>query len=169
MDIRKLTHLNWLYLNEMPAAEFGRRVRGFLPACEWLMNAEDGYFLKVCALMQSRASLLSQALEWKYFFVEPPDHDEKAVGKILKSPGVKAALERVRENLGGAEFSAPEIQRAIHAAEAAVGVGEGKLNQPVRVAVTGTSIGAGIYDTLAVLGKARALGRLDYAIGHLCG
>ena len=41
----------------------------------------------------------------------------------------------------------------------------GKLNQPVRVAVTGTTVGAGIYETMELLGKDRVQRRLAHALG----
>jgi glutamyl/glutaminyl-tRNA synthetase len=42
------------------------------------------------------------------------------------------------------------------------------LNQALRVAVTGVTIGAGICDILHVLGRERSLARLNHAIGNLC-
>jgi len=44
----------------------------------------------------------------------------------------------------------------------------GTLNQPVRVAVTGTAVGAGLYETMALLGRERVLRRLEQA-ASLCG
>ena len=46
-------------------------------------------------------------------------------------------------------------------------VGMGKLAQPVRVAVTGTSISPGIYETLVALGKLKTVGRIDDTIRHM--
>ena len=168
-DIRKLTHLNGLYLAGLPAAEFARRAREFLAGLDWTQRQDEAFFLRVCALMQSRTPVLTQARDWKYFFADPPDYDEKAVNKVLKKEGVKTTLEKVRECLGRAEFTDAGIAQAIREAEAAFGLGEGKLNQPLRVAVTGISIGAGIYETLSALGKPRSLARLDHALRALAG
>jgi glutamyl/glutaminyl-tRNA synthetase len=52
--------------------------------------------------------------------------------------------------------------------EQSAGLGEGKLNQPVRVALTGSSIGAGIYETMDVLGRPRVLARLAHAVAAWC-
>ena len=100
--------------------------------------------------------------------MDPPDYDAKSVSKILKPEGVRAALEKARDNLSRAEFTETGIQQAIRQAETAAGLAEGRLNQPVRVAATGTAVGAGIYETLAGLGKERALARLEFAIERLC-
>jgi glutamyl-tRNA synthetase len=47
------------------------------------------------------------------------------------------------------------------------GVGAGKLFQPLRVALTGLSVSAGIFDVLALLGRDRALARIDDAVKFL--
>ena len=169
MDLRKLTHMNGLYLAELPVAEFARGVQAAIGRYEWAQALDPAYFLEVCTLMQSRTPVYAQAADWKYFFVDPPDYDEKAVQKVLQKEGAKAALEHVRAHLTQAEFSVAGVQQAIRKAEAAVGQGEGKLNQPIRIAVTGTAVGAGIYEAMAVLGKARSLARLEHAITNLCG
>ena len=48
-------------------------------------------------------------------------------------------------------------------------LGMGKLAQPVRVAITGSSASPGIYETLAVVGKQRTVTRLAAAIDHVQG
>ena len=168
MDLRKLTHLNQQYLTEMPAAEFAARARGALAGAPWEPSAEDTLFRKACALMQSRATTFQAALEWKCFFVDAPDYDEKAVNKLLRAPGAKAALESLLPRLAATDFSAPAIEEAVRATEAQHGIQPGKLNQPIRVAVTGTTIGAGLCETLELIGRARAMARLDHALANLC-
>jgi len=169
MDLKKLTHLNQLYLTEMPAHEFARHVRAALAQEPWAQGADEGFFLKVCALLQSRTKVIAQVAEWKYFFVDSPAYDEKAVAKQLRAPGAREALEAVRTRLAAGDCSVAGVERAVRATEAERGIPEGKLNQPVRVAVTGTTIGAGLYETVALLGRERALARLDYAVKSLCG
>jgi len=168
MDPRKLTHLNQQYLSEMPPPEFARAVRAVVRREPWGEAADDAYFLKVCALLQSRTPVFTQALEWKHFFCDLPEYDEQAVHKLLRPAGAAATLRAVREQLAGGDFSPAAIEQAIRAVETARGVEPGRLNQPVRVAVTGASIGAGIHETMAILGKERALKRLDHAVTNFC-
>ncbi len=167
MDLRKLTHMNGLYLAALPLAEFADGARRHLERLDWGRNLDETLFLNVCRLLQSRTPLFSQSETWKYFFVEPPDYDEKAVQKNLRKEGARAALEAVRRHLSPERFSDTEIHAAIRKAEAEMAVGEGKLNQFLRVAVTGSSIGAGIYETMAIVGPARTLARMDHAIRSL--
>ncbi len=167
MDLRKLTHMNGLYLAELPLSEFASGVRRSLSRLDWGQNLDEALFLNVCRLMQSRTPLFSQSETWKYFFIDPPEYDEKAVQKNLKKEGARTALETIQRHLSPSDFSDSSIHAAIRKAEAEMGVGEGKLNQALRVAVTGSSIGAGIYETMAVLGAPRSLTRLKYAIEQL--
>jgi glutamyl-tRNA synthetase len=167
MDFRKLTHMNGLYLAELPLPVFAAEVRRHLEKLDWGNPIDEPLFLSVCKLMQSRTSLYPQCETWKYFFVDPIEYDEKAVQKTLKKEGVKAALEAIREALRPCDFSETGIQQAIRQAEATLGLGEGKLNQTLRIAVTGVSIGAGIYEILALMGHERTLARLDTSISIL--
>ncbi|MEI6563833.1 MAG: glutamate--tRNA ligase family protein [bacterium] len=167
MDIRKLTHMNGLYLAELPVAVFAEEVRRYLAKLDWGQNLEESLFMSVCQLMQSRTPLYPQCETWKYFFVDPIEYDEKAVQKTLAKEGIKPALEALRHHLAECDFSEPGIQQAIRKAEAALGSGEGKLNQPLRVAVTGVAIGAGIYEILAIMGRTRSLARLETSINRL--
>ena len=168
MDLRKLTHMNGLYLAEIPFAKFLEGVRAVAASQPWGAGIDAEQFARVAALMRSRTSLFSQAADWRYFFVDPPPTDEKAVTKLLRQSGVKAILVDLRQSLAGGTFDEMAIEKAIRAAESAAGLGEGKLNQVVRVAVTGTTIGAGLYETMAILGRERTLTRLDHAIAQWC-
>jgi len=169
MDMRKLTHLNGQYVADMPLDSFAAAVRERLAGKEWAGNAEESYFNRVCELMQSRTHLYSYADEWKHFFSDDLAYEEKAVRKMLKKEGRREALMEARARLTDTDFSEQGIEKAIREAEASRGIKEGKLNQPIRVAVTGMSKGAGLYETLALLGKERCLKRLDYAAESLCG
>jgi glutamyl-tRNA synthetase len=164
MDFRKLTHMNGLYLAELPLPEFAAEVRRHIGKLDWGQSLPEPLFLSVCKLMQSRTSLYPQCETWKYFFIDPIEYDEKAVQKTLKKEGVKTALEAIREALQPCDFSEAGIQQAIRTAEASLGLGEGKLNQPLRIAVTGVSVGAGIYEVLALMGRERTLARLENSI-----
>ncbi len=170
MDLQKLLHLNGLYMADLPASDFMARARRVLAACPWGAQVSDADFERVCQLMQSRTKLIAQAEEWKYFFSDMPDYDdEKAVRKGLKKDGVQAALTRLVCELERGSFDEASIERSIREVERAEGIREGKLNFAIRVATTGTATGAGLYETLALLGRERTLVRLRHAANTLCG
>jgi glutamyl-tRNA synthetase len=89
--------------------------------------------------------------------------DEQAVAKVLGKNGGEgfAALEAVRAALAGAEWTADAIEKAIDAFCQSRGVGMGKVAQPIRVAVTGSTISPAIAETLFLLGRDKTLARID--------
>ncbi len=75
------------------------------------------------------------------------------------------ALARVRARLAALEeWKAAAINEALNALATELQVGLGRIAQPVRVAVTGTAVSPPIDATLALLGRERALARLDAAL-----
>jgi glutamyl-tRNA synthetase len=163
MDLRKLTHLNSQYVAELPLVQFTDAAKSTLVGSEWAQGVDEDYFGKVCALMQSRTHLYSYARDWKYFFSDEFDYEEKAVRKALSKEGVKEGLCILKDRLVGVEWRLEPIEKAIRETESECGIREGKLNQAVRVAVTGRSAGAGLYETMELLGRERVLKRLESA------
>jgi glutamyl-tRNA synthetase len=170
MDIRKLTHLNGLYVNELDLDTFVDAARDAVRDCAWAMDLDFGQFRRVAKLLQSRTTRFPQAMEWNYFFTDDIDYEDKAVRKFLAKPGMAEALRSLSGRLASLEsFDEAAIEVCIRDTEVECGLGAGKLNQTVRIAATGSSRGAGIYETLALLGRDRVLRRLNYAVEHLCG
>ena len=169
MDMRKLTDLNGQYIAALPAEEFRRTARNTLSAQAWGGAADEERLQRVCALMQSRTKLYPDVARWRYFFDEAFEYDAPSVAKVLRKDGVGAALADLRGRLASGAFDEPAIERCLRETEKAAGIPEGKLNQPARVAVTGLSAGAGIYETMALLGRDRVLSRLDRAAALCAG
>ncbi len=163
MDLKKLTHLNWQYLSELDLEDFVDYARSAVEEQPWSSELDAGYFRKVCGLMQSRVNTYEDIAMWKYFFSADLEYDEKAVRKKLKKEGVREALAILRPKLSQVAFDPGSIERAIHEVEDSMGIKQGKLNLPIRIAVTGISRGAGIYETMALLGRQSVLNRLEYA------
>jgi glutamyl-tRNA synthetase len=104
-----------------------------------------------------------------FFLVDDPPMDEAAVKQRLAKPGVRGVLERVIATLGAVEPFAPaELEAACKAVAESHGLKIGDVIHPIRVAVTGKSVGPGLYDCLAILGKEKSLARLTRAL-PLCG
>ncbi|MEN6452563.1 MAG: glutamate--tRNA ligase [Thermoguttaceae bacterium] len=123
---------------------------------------------KVVAAAGDRIKVAGDVLQFPYFF-EPDEQlafDEKAVAKHLRAPGAADRLAKFRERLAAAEpFDPPTLEAAMQAFVAAEGIKIGQIIHAVRVAVTGQTIGMGLFDTLAILGRERCLRRIDRALG----
>jgi glutamyl-tRNA synthetase len=98
---------------------------------------------------------------WLY---EERETDEKAWAKVMKD-GAAENLSRAREALARVEpFDEAGVERALTALVEELDVKPGKLYQPIRVAITGTTISPGIFESVALLGRDATLERIDRAL-----
>ena len=100
----------------------------------------------------------------EFFFSPRVKFDEKAADKFLNRE-ISRPLERVRESIARVDPFIPDgVKAAFDEVLKAEGIKLGKLAQPVRVAVTGSTVSPGIFETLCLLGKERSLERIDKAL-----
>jgi glutamyl-tRNA synthetase len=121
---------------------------------------------RIIEAMGDRLKLFSDILLYAPPFLRSePEYDPEAVESVLKKPGVADQLRGVAEALSKCEpFDAATTEKALHDFAAARGIKAGPLNQPLRVAVTGVSRGPGVFETLAIFGKAEVLRRIEMAL-----
>jgi glutamyl-tRNA synthetase len=100
-------------------------------------------------------------------------YDAKAVDKVLRKgePGATglAVLADARAVLASCQWTQEALEGAMEGFCRATNLGMGKVAQPIRVAVTGTTISPPIHDTLLFLGKEKALARIDRCLAAHCG
>ncbi len=163
-DTVKLLNLNGMYIAELKQDDFLNRAWDRATEQGWTGGVDRAYFNQVGTMLQSRTKILTHVAEWRYFFTDDYEIDEKAVAKFLGKPEPRVGVAKTAELLNAAtEFTLESIEKAIREAERIAGLGEGKLNQPLRIAVTGRTTGAGVYETIHLLGKERAAKRLAAA------
>lgn len=117
-----------------------------------------------------RLKTVGDILAWSEFFVadEQMASDEKAFAKNFQKPGVAELLAEFRERLAQVDpFDAPALEKALHEFVAAKGIKIGEIIHPVRVAITGKSVGLGLFDCLAILGRESSLVRIERALRRL--
>ncbi len=167
-DFAKLENLNGHYIRHTDDAELLEQFLAFLPHVAdgaAMLSAVDA--VMKTKLLRSMAGLKERAktlVELKtavaYLFVKRPlPLDEKAQ-TILNEEG-RSALAGVLPLLSNAgEWSAPVLENIVKTHAETTGLKLGKLAQPLRAALTGTSTSPGIFDVLEVLGKTESLGRI---------
>src|SRR5712671_4477519 len=120
----------------------------------------------ILAQRERAKTLKEMAHNSRFFFVDSIEVDPKAAAKHLGSDALHAVA-KVRERLAGLpEWSAATIHAALNELATQLNSGLGKIAQPVRVAVTGTAVSPPIDATLALLGRERALARLDAVLAR---
>ncbi|MCF7790392.1 MAG: glutamate--tRNA ligase [Victivallales bacterium] len=179
-DINKLLNMNALYMSDLDKETFLKLALEKAVSQGWFDEALKDKFRKAAELMQGRTKQISMVSDWKYFFFNdsPLFHDNqgdeaavedklytydpKAVKKILKKTfnisGIKCVADKFRKT---DVFTAENIERCIREAESELDIPEGKLNQPVRVSVTGKSGGADLIETLIIIGKENTVFRME--------
>lgn len=164
-DIQKFTNLNGLYIAEMPDDDFCRTAREWLATFPWGKDINEAYARRVSLFMHSRLKVFSDIAQWSYFFLDIPVYEPQVCAKQFKDPRAVSALRALLGRLRALEeFDAASLESIVAAVAEEAGLAHGKLNQPLRAAVTGTGIGAGIFETMALLGRDSVLRRLEHAV-----
>jgi glutamyl-tRNA synthetase len=165
-DVKKLRAFNGEYIRALPLAKF---VAACLP---WVTEAGwDGFdakvFERLAPLAQTRISVLAEIIEMVDFaFLDEPPYDETSWQKAMKGPAadILAAAEKAYRD---APWEAEELKARLEQVGAAHGLKLGKAQAPVRVAVTGRTVGLPLFESLAILGRDRSLARIAAADARL--
>jgi glutamyl-tRNA synthetase len=162
-DQQKLASVNAIYLRSLSPDEFVTR------ASEWL----DDRWAPIAPLVQERARTLSEVYSMVDFLYMPEvkiDPAEWAKAR-RQQPAFAAILQGAAARYEDCEWDAPGIREATVQAGAAAGVTAlGKAQAPVRLAVTGRTVGPPLFESLVLLGRqrtrARVLAAADRAVGE---
>jgi glutamyl-tRNA synthetase len=159
-DPEKARWFNHQYLVRKPDDELARWFRTELESRR--LPFDTDYTARVLSLVKERAFLLPDLWEQSWFFFTGPDHyDEKVVRKVWK-PDTPSLMLEIRSLLEKAEpFTAPVIEPAIREMVSGREIGFGKVMNPLRLVLVGSSLGPGLMDMMEVLGKAEVLRRID--------
>jgi glutamyl-tRNA synthetase len=165
LDFNKLLNMNGLYIAEMQTADFAAYAWNFRNDFDWLRGVEFDNFAKIAGFMQSRTRLISQLEDWKYFFSDDLNYNHKLARKALKKEEIKSGLEVLAEKQAELkDFTLDNFESAIRGVEADFDLEQGKLNQPLRIAVTGSGAGADIFETLKLIGPQKIAARIEASL-----
>jgi glutamyl-tRNA synthetase len=159
----KLLWLNFHYMKERPLAQLAREVRPFIErAGDTQIPGDEAWLEKMIATLRERAKTLVELVDFaKFYLTDAITIDPKAAAKFLKPEVAEPlkALAQEMESIDG-DFNEATVQTAFERVLERFGMKLGQLAQPVRVALTGGTVSPGIYEVIAVLGKARTVARL---------
>jgi glutamyl-tRNA synthetase len=166
----KLDWFNQQHLARLAPEELARRLRpSFVEAGLWsedLLTTRHAWFFAVLELLVPRAKRLPDfAAQGAFFFRETVTYDEAAIAKHLRADGLADHLKALSAEWSSlAEFDAVSTEAALRRVAEARGVKAGTLIHAVRVAVTGTAVSPGLFDVVALVGRARVSDRLSAAV-----
>jgi glutamyl-tRNA synthetase len=171
-DPEKLEWLNGKHLDRMPPGRLMPLVLDEMePEARALAEGELDRVAAVVDLQKTRARTIPAIADsTARYFVEPVVYDETAVAKHwLRQPAATAERLRAdRDVLATVEpFEHDPLDEGFRALAGRLEVGLGKVVHPMRVAVLGVADSPGMFDVLVLLGRERALRRMDAALVEL--
>ncbi len=169
-DIKKLTAFNGEYIRALSPEQFLAACAPYLraPYANWAPEQFDqALFETVAPLAQTRLAVLSEiTANVDFLFLDEPVSDEASWSKAMK-PGADAILRDARTAFETAPWEAEPLKETLLAVGEQHGLKLGKAQAPVRVAVTGRTVGLPLFESLEALGRDRVLARLDAALAKL--
>jgi glutamyl-tRNA synthetase len=169
----KLLWLNQQWIKRTPPSELARHTRPLLlsrhgPTLGIEVTLER--LAEVLPPMLERAKTLLELADGVAFFFRRGVQLDEAAAKKHLGPEARPLLQRARELIGERIGAGPHpLEESFREAATALGLGLGKLAQPVRVAVTGTTVSPPLFETICLLGRDEVLARLDAAIDRKVG
>lgn len=166
-DTKKLDWINGNHLKKSNCERITMLAKPYLEAANLLWGNEDEEWLKqVIELEKGRIKRLSQIVEYgDFFFLPEIGYCDEIVDSILRREGTKGLLVAYRAALTELEnFTVEEVEKSARKVIKDAGVKGGDLIHPVRAALTGRTVGPGLFEIIALLGKKKTLHRLDNAM-----
>ncbi len=166
-DMEKLLALNADHIKATPPDRLVPSLAPFMQA-HGVEIAGDPRTEKAIATLQPRSKTLKEMADQAlFYFREDVACEPEAAAKFL-TPEALPALTAVAARLTTLEdFSEPSLEAAFKAVMAETGLNLGKIAQPVRVALSGRSASPGIFEIIAIIGKAATIARLQRAIARI--
>ncbi len=157
-DEQKLRWMNGRYLRELSASELAARLE---------RRHDRGGLAPAAEVAQEKMQTLADFWPLAGFLVEAQPTDEKAWAKVM-GEGAAERLVAAREALAGVEpFDVERVEAALRGVVERLAVKPKEVFQPLRVAIAGSTISPGIFESVAALGREESLARVDTALRRL--
>ncbi len=172
-DPAKLYWMNGKYMALMEAEELAAGLRRAL-ARDGMTGAgtalAEEAFRRMSATLAPRSRTFSEMAALARPYIGPvTEYEPKAARKSWYGDpdGAARTLTGVLERLSEARWAEEPLERELRALAGELGVGAGKVFQPLRLALTGTSASPGIFDVLLILGRERSVRRVERALSMI--
>jgi len=170
-DLKKAEAINADHIRLLDAKGFAEACGPWLraPHANWAPEQFDqAAWEAIAPHAQTRVTVLSDiTANVDFLFLDAPVEDEASWTKAMKE-GSDALLRTAREKLADADWTSPDaLKNAVLAAGEEHGLKLGKAQAPVRVAVTGRTVGLPLFESLEILGRDKTLSRIDAALAKL--
>jgi glutamyl-tRNA synthetase len=157
-DERKLRHINGVYLRRLGIDELTSRLEQFTGRAGLRPAVE---------IAAEKIQTLSEFWPLVAFLFEEPVDDPETFQRVIGGDGGVETLQAARDALAAAEpFTLKNVEQALRGVVERRGAKPGQVFQPVRVAIAGSTVSPGIFESVALLGRTQTLARIDRALGR---
>jgi glutamyl-tRNA synthetase len=167
-DIVKLHSFNADYIRAMPVDDFIRACEPWLTGEKAPWQAQDydaKIFAEIAPLVQTRVQLLQDVPSMvDFLFCDLPTIDDAAFTKAFAPEWASATLIEIRDAFKTCEFTPDALKAVVESVGEKHSLKLGKMQAPLRVAVTGRSVGPPLFEPIAMLGRDATLKRIDVAL-----
>ena len=164
-SLDKLDWYNGQVLRDLAPLDLARRAR---PAVEARHGAvDDATLVAAAGLLQERVAKAVDLADAGYLFGDVTEYDEAGLAKRWKEDSA-ALVAAYADRLEAEEtFTEASTEAAMREVAEAAGAGFGRIIHPVRLAATGVTVGAGMFETLVAIGRDDTIARLRRAAERL--
>ncbi|MFP4158617.1 MAG: glutamate--tRNA ligase [Desulfobacterales bacterium] len=165
----KLLALNAEHIRNTPEQTLAPHLIPFLRQ-NGIEAVEDSYLYAVIKTLKPRSkTFIEMAAGACFYFRAPASYDEKGVKKFF-NPALAEPMRQLARELETTEpFEEKQLEAAFMKVMEAHDLKFGKIAQPVRLALTGSTVSPGIFEMIEVLGRQETVARIDRAVSHICG
>ena len=167
-DRRKLLAFNTEHIRQTGGEKLLGHFKDYLKAVESpVISADDKMLEKILDISAGARTLADIEKKSRFLFLanDAIEYDDKAVKKVLLKNDGLAVLQVVRDKLAVMEqFAEDNIETMLRSLAEEKQVGLGKVAQPLRVALCGTTISPPIFDSVKMLGREKTLARIDITL-----
>jgi glutamyl-tRNA synthetase len=164
-DRRKLLAFNTEHIRQSNKEKLIQHFKDYLKAVESpVISADDKMLDRIIRACEGARTLADIERKSRFLFLDEDqiEYDEKAVKEVLLRDDGLIVLKTVRSKLAAIEqFTVGNIEAVLRGLAKEKQIGLGRVAQPLRVAICGTTISLPIFDSVEMLGKEKTLARID--------
>ncbi|MFP4173218.1 MAG: glutamate--tRNA ligase [Candidatus Hydrogenedentota bacterium] len=169
-DMKKVQWLNGQHIRRLSVEELEERVLPILRGAGFDVDSKPAEWLwQMTHICQEKIKTLNEIVPYTdFFFHEITEYEEKAVRKQWEKEDAPARMRRIRQAFEETEpWTLNNLKAAFERMAAEAGENQGAFIHPTRLALTGKSIGPGLFELAQLLGKEVCLARMDQAIEYV--
>ena len=169
-DIKKLQAFNGEYIRKMSLADFVDAANNILTSDAATWPAErykPEVFAAMAPLVQTRVAVMAEVVDMvDFLFMAEPPIDDAAFTKAFSADFAIPTLTQIATAFETIEWNAECIKQAVEAVGTEHEVKLGKLQGPLRIAITGRSVGPPLFEPIELLGRDESLRRIRAALSR---